>query len=70
MKIQAAKHVPWKQWGLDHLNSVGPDFAASAKRKERIITSAPKRVGDTKFMLGLHLQGEPRELSLAGAGLV
>lgn len=64
MKIQAAKHVAWKQWDLDHLDSVGPEFAAPGKRKERIITPASKRVRHAEFMLGVHLQGEPREFSI------
>ncbi len=70
MEIQTAKHVAGKQWGLDQLDSVGPEFAASAKRKERIITSASKKVRDAEFMLGVHLQGEPRELGVGGVRLL
>lgn len=70
MKIQAAKHVAGKQWGLDQLDSVGPEFAASAKWKERIITPASKRVRDAEFMFGMHLQSEPRELGVGGARLL
>jgi hypothetical protein len=55
MKIQAAKHVTGKQGGVNHLDSIRPDFAAAVKRNEWVIPFAAEKSRDAQLVFGIHL---------------
>jgi hypothetical protein len=69
LNVHAAKQVARKERSFDDFDTIGPNFPASAKRKERLVPSAAKEIRHPQLVFCANLEGEPWERRFGGLKL-